>query len=76
MSQVTIYLDPDTDRRLQAAVKAAGISRSKWIAELIRREVAEEWPPAIRALAGAWPDLPEQEDLRKTQGSDVPRELF
>lgn len=76
MSQVTIYLDPDTDRRLQAAVKAAGISRSKWIAELIRREVAEEWPPAIRALAGAWPDLSEQEDLRKSQGSDVPREFF
>ncbi len=74
MSQVTIYLDPDTDRRLQAAVKAAGISKSKWIAELIRREVAEEWPAAIHALAGAWPDLPDQEAIRETQGGDAPRE--
>ncbi|MFW5722620.1 MAG: CopG family transcriptional regulator [Desulfohalobiaceae bacterium] len=74
MSQVTIYLDPETDRKLQTAVKAAGTSKSKWVAELIRREVAGEWPDSIRALAGAWPDLPDQEEIRSLPATDVHRE--
>jgi len=76
MSQVTIYLDPDTETKLQAAVDASGLSKSKWIAELIRSHVAQEWPASIRALAGSWQDFPGLDELRDNAGNDCEREHF
>jgi hypothetical protein len=71
--QVTLYLEPDTEERMKAAAKSAGISQSRWVAELIRTRTATEWPESIVKLAGAWPDLPSLEELRQG-GEDVPRE--
>lgn len=76
MSQVTIYLDPETEAKLQAAVDASGLSKSKWIAELIRSHVAQEWPATIRLLAGSWQDFPDLDDLRGNEGQDCDREHF
>lgn len=73
MSQVTIYLDADTAARMRKAAKAAGVSQSRWIARLIRQKTANEWPEAVRRLAGAWPDLPSPEELRRTVGKDARR---
>jgi len=28
-------------------------------------QVVEEWPDAVRALAGTWPDFPDLDELRK-----------
>ncbi len=75
MSQVTIYLDPETDRRLRAAAAAAGLSVSRWIAGLIERHATTVWPTDIAALAGAWADMPDADALRHGLGSDLPREL-
>ena len=74
MAQVTLYLDEETKKRMRRAAKAAGVSQSRWLAELVRQETASEWPAEVRELAGAWPDFPEAEDLRRGVGRDVRRE--
>ena len=76
MGQVTIYLDGDTEKRLKKSAKARGIPVSRWIAQLIQEKTATEWPQAVRESAGAWSNFPEQEQLRKQQGEDIPREPF
>lgn len=74
MPQVTLYLDEETDRKMRKAARAAGLSRSRWAAEAIRRKLGDTWPPEFMSLAGAWADFPSAEEIRKTTGSDTPRE--
>jgi len=74
MAQITIYLDDDTTALFKAAVKAAGVSQSQWVAEAVRRRVRGEWPSTVAALAGAWPDFPTAEEIRKKHTADVRRE--
>jgi hypothetical protein len=76
MGQVTLYLDTETEARMKEAAQAAGVSQSRWLAELIRERTANEWPPSVAALAGAWADMPTVEELRQSPGEDVPREPF
>lgn len=76
MGQVTLYLDAETEVRMKEAAKAAGVSQSRWLADLIRERTANEWPKSVIALAGAWADMPTAEELRKNVGEDVPREPF
>ena len=38
MGQVTIYLDPETEGKMNQMVKQSGISKSRWIAGLIREK--------------------------------------
>jgi hypothetical protein len=73
MGQVTIYLDEETEKQARAAASAEGVSLSRWVAERIQRRALAEWPASVRALAGAWPDLPTAEQIRKTQVKDVRR---
>jgi hypothetical protein len=74
MGQVTIYLDAATEKRLNGAIKSAGISKSRWIADLIKEKVATSWPDNVASLAGAWSDLPTLKEIRKGLGKDVKRE--
>ena len=74
MAQLTLYLDRETEMRMRAAAEAAGVSKSKWVATLIRNRLKDTWPASVAALAGAWSDLPEVEEMRADMGSDVPRE--
>ena len=76
MAQVTLYLDEDTAERLKKAAKQAGVSRSRWLAMLVREKTATEWPQAVRDLAGAWTDLEATKGLRRRTGRDVRREPF
>ncbi len=76
MGQVTIYLDPETERKMQGMVKQSGLSKSKWIANLIRENTADVWPKTIKQLAGAWKDLPIADEIRKDLGQDLERESF
>ena len=73
MGQVTIYLDNETEAKARAAARAEGMPLSKWVAERIRRPARGEWPEAVRALAGAWADLPSPERIRKSGAKDVAR---
>ena len=76
MAQLNLYLDEDTARKLKAVAKVSGLSQSKWVAKVIRERVSDEWPPQLAALAGAWPDIPEAEDLRQGLGRDSLRETL
>ena len=74
MGQVTIYLDDQTEAFAKAAAQAAGVSHSKWIGTVIQEKAANDWPASIKALAGAWPDMPTAEELRRGDIPDHPRE--
>lgn len=76
MAQVTLYMDDDTVARMRAAAKAAGLSASAWLAQLVRERTRGEWPPEVAALAGSWRELPSAEDSRGEQPSDLPREAW
>lgn len=76
MGQVTIYLDSQSEKRMKQAAKAAGMPVSRWLAELVRDEIREEWPPAVRDAAGAWPDFPDVEELRTDLRKDAKREAL
>ena len=76
MPQLTIYLDAETVAKVRAAARSAGLSQSRWVADLIRRHASAQWPDTIRRLAGAWPDFPDAGTLRATLGKDAPREPF
>jgi hypothetical protein len=74
MGQITIYLDDQTEVLVKAAVRAAGVSQSKWVADVVRERVRNQWPDSIRSLAGAWSDLPTAEQMRRRQSADLLRE--
>ncbi len=74
MAHLTIYLSDDVERRVRKAAKASKVSVSKWVADRVSKSVETSWPPEFLALAGAFPDFPEAEDLRRGYGDDVPRE--
>jgi hypothetical protein len=73
MAQVTIYVDAETERRLKAAARKAGVSVSRWVGELVENRTRRDWPAAARELAGAWPDFPDLSDLRAAAGKDLTR---
>ncbi len=74
MAQVTLYLDDETVERVRRAARASGLSRSRWLAQLVREKTAREWPAVVREMAGSYPDFPEAEELRRPAGRDVRRE--
>ena len=73
MGQVTIYLDDETEKTARAAAESSGVSLSKWIAGRIQKDSRAEWPAVVRDLAGAWPDLPSAEQIRRASRKDVSR---
>ena len=76
MARVTLYLDDETNLRVRKAAKAAGLSRSRWLAELVLKETAGEWPAEVHDLAGAWPGFPEADDLRSGSARDIRCDLL
>lgn len=74
MSQITLYLDDSTQALVDQAAQANGISKSRWVAEAIRRYAAQEWPSACLDLAGSFPDFPLVGDSAgNAQPEDTPR---
>ncbi len=74
MSQVTIYLDAEIEKKINHMVKKSGQSKSQWISDLIREKTASSWPENFVKLVGAWADMPTAEEIRQDMGPDVPRE--
>ena len=75
MSQITLYLDDATHALLDHAAQANGMSKSRWVAELIRKHAAHEWPQDCIALAGRFADFPLREDMPPLP-ADTPRMGF
>lgn len=76
MGQVTIYLDEEIEKRMTASAKAMKLSKSKWIANVIREKLVDEWPANVRELAGSWEDFPTLEEIRETEQRDCTREAL
>jgi hypothetical protein len=74
MAEIILYLDDATEALLAEASERSGVSRSRWVAELIRRHVRDEWPESVRKLAGAFGDFPLQDSpTTEPLAADVPR---
>ena len=76
MGQVTIYLEDEIEEKMSQAAKSEQVSKSKWVASLIRAKVASEWPESVTQLAGAWKDLSLVEEDRASLGEDIEREAL
>ena len=74
MGQVTIYLEKEIEVKMCATAKAMNLSKSKWIAGVIKEKLVDEWPAAVKELSGAWRDFPPLEDIRDYPHPDSPRE--
>lgn len=73
MAQVTLYIDEATQKRLREVAARRKVSQSQFVADLIRKATANEWPAEVLALAGSIPDFPTAEELRAGYGPDAPR---
>lgn len=73
MSQITLYLDDATQALVDQASQASGLSKSRWVAEIIRKYAAHEWPQDCLALAGRFTDFPLREESPTPMPADVPR---
>jgi hypothetical protein len=73
MAQITLYIDDATQARLREAAASRKVSQSQYVADLIRKATASDWPPAVLALAGAVPDFPLAESLRASLAPDPER---
>ena len=80
MAQLTIELDNETARKAADAAAAARMATGDWVAALVRAKTAGHvdpgWPAEVLALAGAWPDFPETDELRRSLAEDTRRETL
>lgn len=75
MSQITLYLDDATQALVDKAAKAHGLSKSRWVADIIRKYAAHEWPQDCLA-AGRFPDFSLCNDSSAMPPDDAPRVSF
>lgn len=73
MSQITLYLDDATQALVDQAALANGVSKSRWVADIIRKHAAHEWPQDCLALAGQFADFPLREEGTEASPADLPR---
>jgi hypothetical protein len=73
MSQITLYLDDATQALVEQAARASGLSKSRWVAEIIRKYAAQEWPRDCLTLAGRFADFPLHAEDTASQPADAPR---
>jgi hypothetical protein len=76
MSQITLYLDDATQALVEQAAQANGVSKSRWVAQIIRKYADYEWPKDCLDLAGKFADFPLCEDFSTPQVEDSVRVGF
>ena len=78
MAQIAIYIDDQLAKRLDSAVTASGKSKSKWVAQAIKRSLTDQWPEGFFELAGSWQDDVGPDEIiariRKSTATADPRE--
>lgn len=74
MPQLHFYVPEAVATRLKSRAKAAGISVSRYIAELVREELGPDWPEGFfEEVVGSWQG---ERLLRAPQGQFEEREPF
>jgi hypothetical protein len=74
MAQLTIYLPDDIENKAREIAQAKGKSVSRWVADQVVRSLEDTWSKGVLDAAGALPDFPSVEEIRKGYGQDVSRE--
>ena len=64
MPQLAIYVDDNLSKKLNKVIRASGQSRSKWVTDLIKSKLEDEWPESFFELAGSW------------EGEETPEEIM
>ena len=72
MSQITLYLDDATQALVEQAAQANGVSKSRWVADIIRKYASHEWPQDCIALAGSFADF----SLRDVSTDSMPEDVL
>ncbi len=74
MPQLHLYIPDDLSERIQNEAQAANVSVSRYLAELVRREMTPEWPEGyFEEVIGGWQGEPL---LRAPQGEFEEREAL
>lgn len=74
MAQITIYLPDEVEKKAREAAKSESKSVSRWIADQLVHHLDDAWPKEVLEAAGAIPDFPDLDELRRGYGPDSPRE--
>lgn len=56
MPQISLYIDESTLKKVEASAKKEHLSLSKWVAQMIRTRVANEYPADFGDLFGSIAD--------------------
>lgn len=76
MPQLHLYVSTELSEALRRKAKAQGISVSKYLAELVKREVGLDWPEHYEELLGGWqgelPKRPQVETPEERGGLELP----
>ncbi|MFG6447487.1 CopG family transcriptional regulator [Roseateles sp. BYS180W] len=76
MPHITVQLDTATLALVERSALAQGLTPSQWVAALIHRHAAQDWPPECLALAGRFGDFPLNEPTAAQHPGDLPRLTF
>jgi hypothetical protein len=82
MSQVTIYLDDESERAARAAAAAAKLPLSRWFAQFAEREKDRkrgDWQAFFEEIDKQnvdWNEFPLTEEMNRELPPDLPRESF
>ncbi|MDM0112517.1 hypothetical protein QTI66_10175 [Variovorax sp. J22R133] len=82
MSQVTIYLDDETEKAAREAASAARLSLSRWFAQFAERErdrKRSDWSAFFAKVdehKALWAEFPLTEDMHRDLPPDTPRETW
>jgi hypothetical protein len=63
MAQIALYLDEKTARKVGAAARRDGMSRSAWIRSAVEAKLAGRLPESFFAVLGTWEDSPDPERI-------------
>jgi hypothetical protein len=74
MPQLNLYVNDELAERVRKAADEADLSVSRYLAELVQREIETEWPAGFfESVVGGWQGEPLE---RAPQGEYEARETF
>ena len=76
MSQLTVYIDEETRKKIESASKRANLSVSKWVKLKLTHAVENEWPEGYFELFGRLGDSGLSRPVELELEDDLPRDPF
>jgi hypothetical protein len=65
MAQLAIYIDNKTAREINKASRKAGVSRSEWVSQVLKKELHQKLPDRFFQVLGTWEDDRKSEEILK-----------